>query len=141
MSVARPGQAFALRESFGLQSGLVPASEQGARRGQRLSSLLESSLGDRFFSWRGASGEKYVCSIFPVADEETVAIFSGAVVVGVARDASGARPICVLSSRQFDTGQGRVIRDEARAMGCVEWHVRFDASENQVRDLAASLLN
>jgi hypothetical protein len=141
MSVARIGHAFALRESFGLQSGLASASEQGARRGQRLGSLLESSLGDRFFSWRGASGENYVCSIFPVADEATVALFSSAVIVGVARNVSGARPICVLSSRQFDTRQGRVIRDEARAMGCAEWHVRFDASEDQVRDLAASLLN
>ena len=41
----------------------------GPLRGQALAALRSSELRDRFYSWRGGSGRRYVCSVFPAADQ------------------------------------------------------------------------
>ncbi len=122
----------------GYGAGFVENSP--APRGQALGALSSSHLLDRFYAWRGASGERYVCSIFSPEEEGIVADFSQAVVIGVARDVGGRRPICILSSRDFNSADGRSIRVEARTLGLVEWHVHFGAGD-VLRDLANSLMN
>jgi hypothetical protein len=117
------------------------ANENPPPRGQALGALRASELLNRFYSWRGASGERYVCSIFSLEEETIVADFSLAIAIGVARDGAWRRPVCLLSSREFETAPGRAIRDAARAHGVNEWHVHFGSGDAGLRDLAESLLN
>ncbi len=109
--------------------------------GKPLNSLQASDLRDHFYRWRGASNRRYVFSIFPRSEEATVAEFSEAVIIGVVNDASARQPICILSSRDFETEEGRLLRAEARSLGVNEWHVHFDVDSMCLRDLASVLLN
>jgi hypothetical protein len=103
--------------------------------------LRSSDLLDRFYSWRGASGNRYVCSIFSLEDEAIIADFVQAVAIGVARDAVGRRPVCILSTNDFDTKNGRAIRLDGCAHGVNEWHVHFGSGDAGLSDLANALLN
>lgn len=114
------------------------ASESFAPRGQELQSLAETeALRGRFFSWRGVSGRRYVCSVFQRGEEGFVADVECGVIVGVAPDGSGRRPVCVLGAGENIMG----LRRLARELGVVEWHVRFGADADAARDLSGSLLN
>ena len=115
--------------------------EAASPRGQALDSLRSLDSRDHFYSWRGASGDRYVCSVFRVADEAIVADFSQAIIIGVVGETSVRRPICILPSRDFETVEGRAIRAEVRALGVTEWHVHFGSDDAGLRDLTASLLN
>jgi hypothetical protein len=115
--------------------------EEPSPRGQALNALRASYLLDRFYSWRGISGERYVCSIFSLEEETIVAGFSQAVIIGVACDPRGRQPVCLLSCGEFASEVGRIIRSEARALGVTEWHVHFGSGDAVFRDLADSLLN
>jgi hypothetical protein len=117
------------------------AAEKSPPQGQTLDALRFSDLLDRFYSWRGASRTRYVCSIFTLEDEAIVADFVQAVVIGVARDAVGRRPVCVLSTNDFDTNYGRAIRTDGCALGVNEWHVHFGSGDAGLSDLANALLN
>lgn len=119
------------------------ASSAGARpgRGEELASLDSSDLRDRFYSWRAMSGRRYVCSIFRLDEETIVADFSRAIVIGVAREGAMRRPVCVLASDDFETVDGHIVRDDARALGVTEWHVHFAARDDDMRGLAIALLN
>lgn len=117
-----------------------------APRGQALVSLLASDdLRSRFYSWRGASGRRYVCSVFQRGEEGFVADVDNGLIIGVAADGSALRPLCVLSARDMiaDIGAGRrrSLREMAHEMGVAQWHVHFCADGEALRDLAASLLN
>jgi hypothetical protein len=112
-----------------------------APRGQSLASLPASDLGERFYAWRGASGARFVCSVFQAGETGIVADFSSALIVGVAREGALRRPVCVLSSREFEGVAGRAPWEAERALGVAEWHVHFCADEDKLCDLAASLLN
>jgi hypothetical protein len=115
------------------------AGTAASPRGQTLASLLSSELGDRFYCWRGASGARYVCSVFQSGEEAIVADFSQGLIIGVARDGAARRPICVLSSGDFESARGRELRAAARAHGVSEWHIHFGADDAKLNDLAASL--
>jgi hypothetical protein len=117
------------------------AAEKSPPQGQALDALRSSDLLDRFYSWRGASRERYICSIFTLEDETIIADFVQAVVIGVARDAVGRRPVCVLSTNDFDRKNGRAIRVEGRALGVNEWHVHFGCEDAGLSDLANALLS
>jgi hypothetical protein len=109
-------------------------------RGQELGSLAQSeALRGRFFSWRGASGRRYVCSVFHAGEEGFVADVTNGVVIGVAREGGAARPVCVLSARAG--GEKRPLRRMAQELGVAEWHVHFGAGEETLRDLSGSVLN
>ena len=111
-----------------------------AARGQELGSLAQSAgLRGRFFSWRGASGRRYVCSVFQAGEEAFVADVTNGVVIGVARDGVAARPACLLLAREG--GERRPLRELARELRITEWHVHFCAGEETLRDLCGSLLN
>lgn len=100
-------------------------------QGQGLAALCGSSLRDDFFSWRGASGRRYVCSVFPREEFAIVEQFEGVTLIGVAGRGAHRRALCVLSSRELR------VRGHA---GVDEWHVHFGDDERKRRDLAASLL-
>lgn len=110
----------------------------GASHGEALQSLNNAEeLRDRFFAWRGASGRRYVCSVFQTGEEGFVADVTEGVIVGVLRDAADARAVCL-----FRAGAGAgVLRQAAREFGVGEWHVLFGASDAAMQDLGASLLN
>jgi|APFre7841882630_1041343.scaffolds.fasta_scaffold40913_1 hypothetical protein len=117
------------------------ARNPGDRRGRPLEALRASCLLERFYCWRGVSGERYICSVFGMEEEGVVAGFSQFVAIGVAHEAMNRRPMCVLSARDFASAEGRQIRVEVQKLGVTEWHVHFGAGESEASDLAASLLN
>ena len=113
--------------------------EDSAPRGQALQSLAETdSLRSRFFSWRGASGRRYACSVFQSGEASFVADVTNGVVIGVAREGAATRPVCVFLAQERAR---RGLRQIARELGVAEWHVHFCADAASLRDLSASLLN
>jgi hypothetical protein len=109
-------------------------------RGQELDALAEANvLRGRFFSWRGGSGQRYVCSVFQRGEEAFVSDVESGVIIGVARDGAAARPVCVFGARQ--NGMRPTLRDLGRELGVTEWHVHFCEGSEAARDLAATLLN
>ncbi len=77
--------------------GLSPRTfNDSASRGEALRSLAETdSLRGRFFAWRGASGRRYVCSVFQSGEESFIADVTNGAVIGVAREGVTTRPVCV----------------------------------------------
>jgi hypothetical protein len=119
-----------------------PAAAASVIRGGGLAALHATPLRERFYSWRAGRGERYVCTIFSAEEEALVAGFARAVVIGVAREGAERRPVCVLSTEEFDAPSGRLARAAAIALGVNEWHVRFCALPVEVaRHLAKALLN
>ena len=115
--------------------------EDAAPRGQALQSLAETdSLRSRFFSWRGASGRRYVCSVFQSGEDSFIADVTNGVVIGVAREGATTRPVCVFLAQERARRPPR-LREIARELGVAEWHVHFCADAATLRDLSASLLN
>jgi hypothetical protein len=122
---------------------ISPRTFSGAApRGEALQSLADAdSLRGRFFSWRGASGRRYVCSVFQSGEESFIADVTNGVVIGVAREGAASRPVCVFLAQER-AGCGRhALRRIARELGVAEWHVHFCADAATLRDLSASLLN
>lgn len=113
-------------------------ARMGPARGEALQSLSAAEgLRDRFCSWRGVSGRRYVCSVFQAGEARFVAEVTEGLIVGVVRDGAWARAVS-LSRACADIG---VLREAAREFGVTEWHVLFGASDEAAQDLAASLLN
>lgn len=111
-------------------------------RGQALQSLAEAdSLRSRFYSWRGASGRRYVCSVFQSGEESFIADVTNGAVIGVARQGATIRPVCVFLAQDRARGDRYALRRIARELGVAEWHVHFCADAATLRDLSASLLN
>ncbi len=94
--------------------------EPSLDKGESLLSPATAGMSDNFYSWRGASGARYVASVFE------------------AREANARRALHVFASRDFDAPRGREPRAEPRALGCNEWRVRFNARSETFEDLAAS---
>ena len=106
--------------------------------GHSLASLDATDLGERFYSWRGASGARYICSVFPAAEASVVAGFNEGVVIGVRRDAASVRPICILCAADFSRADAGGIA--AQDVDVDEWHIYFAGGAHERRDLAWSLL-
>lgn len=127
--------------------GSLPGDNSGARagaapRGQALRSLAGAQgLRDHFFSWRGASGRRYVCSVFQAGEDGFVADVTNGVVIGVAREGSATRPVCVFVAEEEGRRDRYALRRMAREFNVSEWHVHFCADAATMRDLSASLLN
>jgi hypothetical protein len=109
--------------------------------GQALASLLTTDLRERFYSWRGLSGRRYICSVFSTAETAVVCEFTAAAVIGVAKAGAARRPVCVMSSREFPVWGDIGSREGAESHGVSEWHVHFGVDDFGLRDLAGSLLN
>jgi len=104
-------------------------------RGASLASLAQTKLHGAFYSWHGASGRRYVLSVFDGSDWMLVSDFESVAIVGVANDGATRRPICVLSPREL-RALGPALVEAAS-----EWHVLFAADEAAMKDLAGSLMN
>jgi len=99
-----------------------------------LGCLAGAALGARFHSWRGASGRRYVCPVFPVrADAELGGLpeFDEAIALAVSRDDKGRRRrIAFIDCCWRD---GRFAGDacavgEALSAGASEWHIHLLAN-------------
>lgn len=99
--------------------------------GLPLASLVGSRMASRFYSWLGLSGARYVCTIFGAGEEETLACFEGAIVIGVSQRDGVRRPVCVLKpSESIKHGSTRLAA--ALTMGVNEWHLHFSSDLRQV---------
>jgi hypothetical protein len=124
-----------------LAKALREAALGASASGQALASLVTSDLRERFYSWRGTSGRRYICSVFSAADSAVVWEFTAAAVIGVAKVGAARRPVCVMSSREFPLCGDIASREGAESHGVSEWHVHFGVDEEGLRDLAGSLLS
>lgn len=119
-----------------------PGPESTIGRDAPLGCLAGAPLAARFHSWRGASGRRYVCSIFPVrADAELGGLpdFDDAIALAVSSDGRGRRRrlavIDLVRSEGRFAGDRRAAR-EALGAGASEWHVHLLAGDGDARRMA-----
>ncbi len=118
---------------------IVPGFRAPAPLGRQLESLEDSeALRNRFFAWKGASGRRYVCSVFQAGEAAFVADVTEGLIIGVAREGA-KRPVAII--RAGSAGDGPALWAMARELGVTEWHVLFCPDADAMRDLSASLLN
>jgi len=103
-----------------------------------LESLAGGALAARFHAWRGASGRRYVFSVFPAnCDEPDAGLpdFADSIAIAAAIDRSGGRRLVALC--RCESGSNLEIRaafiGKALAAGAVEWHVHLLATEPELR--------
>ncbi len=108
-----------------------------APMGLPLQALRACSLQDRFYSWSGLSGKRYVCTVFKIGDESALRDFASAAVIGVSNSGGHRRPICVLQPSDFGTSEGRHAVEAALTLGANEWHLHFT---EDLKKLAADLI-
>lgn len=129
-------------------TGATPMATNGSSRnpayrvapqGLPLASLTDCALQDRFYSWLGLSGTKYVCTVFAILDASAIGEFSDAAVIGVARHDGVRRPVCVLQPSDFTRFASHPFVQAAIKLGVNEWHVHFSADHRKLaEDLAAA---
>ena len=119
------------------RTGIIPPSCRA--KGGRLVALEGSDLANLFYCWTGQSGARHVCRVIPIEQEATIADYIDVVAIAVLRSGDLRRPLCVLSTRIFDTAAGRAQRARAHMAGCTEWHVYFGDDSYSMQDLTAGL--
>jgi hypothetical protein len=109
--------------------------------GEALAALGDEALAPRFRSWRGASGRRYIVSVY---DADACPAYCDAVLIAAAVDPNGRRRALALA----DTGVfpepliARVRRSLSEAAGRLEFHLHLLAASPVERraaldDLAA----
>ncbi|MEJ0095295.1 MAG: hypothetical protein WDN46_18390 [Methylocella sp.] len=104
-----------------------------------LDCLMGRALAAHFHAWRGASGKRYVCSVFPVTSNDWLGglpQFDAAVALAVGVDGEGQRTRVNTvelswSEGQF-TGDLTCVRAALRAGAC-EWHIHLLAENPRAR--------
>ncbi len=103
-----------------------------------LASLAGGDLAERFHSWRGRSGRRYICSVFRVEHHSADAglpDFEAAIAIAVKTDVLGNRQ--VVGFCQCEHGFGPVARNAfvmaAIAAGAQQWHVHLLTADPQKR--------
>ncbi len=81
-----------------------------------LASLAGGDLAERFHSWRGRSGRRYICSVFRVehhTEDAGLPDFAAAIVIAVKTDAAGNRKVVgFLPMRtRLRPGRAQCLRD------------------------------
>jgi hypothetical protein len=106
-----------------------------------LASLAGGDLAERFHSWRGRSGRRYICSVFRVehhSENAGLPDFEAAIVLAVKTDVAGNRQ--VVGFCQCEHGFGPVARrtfaSAAIAAGAQQWHVHLLTADPQKRRAA-----
>ena len=105
---------------------------------QALTGLAGSDLSERFRSWRGVSGRRYIFSVFNEAASPGSASdssFTDAVVIAASRDRSGARRIVHIGATDGMPDllfRGRALA-QARENGATEIHVHLLAATRAER--------
>jgi hypothetical protein len=107
-----------------------------------LGSLAGGNLASRFHAWWGASGRRYVCSVFHVESSEVdfgLPDFAEAIVLAVASDADGHRRL--LSLGHFEAATEAAARQQfvaaAIAAGATEWHIHLMTVDDEERRAVA----
>lgn len=132
--------ASAVTDSLPTRTVERPMPPADRRRNAALESLAGVALAARFHAWRGNSGQRYICSIFPVTAEPDAGLpdFTEAVVIAAACEDDGTRRLVGL--RQCEKGANPYAREsfiiEALAAGASEWHIHLLASEEMQRRAA-----
>ncbi len=98
--------------------------------GAPLGSLTGNELANRFYCWLGLSGTSYVCTVFRAGEEEALASFNRAAIIGVAQRDEVRRPVCVLQPE--DLTNESVRRVAAVSLGVNEWHAHFSEDRRQL---------
>ena len=98
---------------------------EAARRPSPLLALAGHALSERFHCWRGASGRRYVATVFAQP-----AMVSDALVLAVQRLPGGARILLGMA----DSGDG--LAACSRIAGANEWHVHLMAATAAERSMA-----
>jgi hypothetical protein len=132
--------AYSQSSTFGVRLHVDKHYRNQRDKGGELSSLARTqSLRDRFFSWRGLSGQSYVCSIFKSGEDAFVADITHGVAIGVVRSHVDVRALYVTQLGQYDNCAQ--LREIGRELGVNEWHVHFSNSDGVFEDLTGSLLS
>ncbi len=119
-------------------SAFLDSGRFAGTTGLPLKALTECSLQDRFYSWAGLSGKRYVCTVFEIGDDTAIYDFGDAVVIGVVNSSAHRRPICVLRPSDFRISGRRHAVEAALALGANEWHIHFTPDYGKLAtDLAA----
>jgi len=129
-----PGFADAERfESLRLRSAAANAP---------LDCLAGGALASRFHAWRGLSGRRYICSVFPARRNAWLGglpEFDDAVTIAVKRDAHGELRRIMVFEPCWSDGRFRGDPDcvnEALSAGGCEWHVHLLAKSPEARRTA-----
>jgi hypothetical protein len=119
-----------------------PTPEAARSREAPLGCLAGAPLAARFHSWRGASGRRYICSVFPVRDDAELGglpDFEGAIALAVSRDSRGRRrrlAVLDLCWRDGRFAGDRQAAGEALSAGACEWHIHLLAEDGDARSAA-----
>ena len=102
-----------------------------------LAALSRTGLEDLFRVWAGASGRRYICSVYPLS--EPPAFDCGrAIVAAVRKSAAGAAIVFVFQPCAADEADElRRWAQKARQRGANEWHVHLLAESPAARHFAA----
>ena len=117
-----------------VETTVSPPSHHRPALNQPLVGLVGSDLSRRFLHWRGASGRRYLFSIFPLhhaASIDEAPRFHDAVVLAVMRDAAGERRILVADETGAlpDLFYASAQLRDAVAAGANEIHVHLLADD------------
>ena len=102
-----------------------------------LAALESTGLEDLFRFWRGVSGRRYVCTVYPV---DAPPAFDGAraVVLAVRKSGDGAEIAFVFRPGPHSGDEDFLVwARKARQCGASEWHVHLLANTSAARDFAA----
>jgi hypothetical protein len=108
-----------------------------------LACLDRTGMEDFLRSWRGASGRRYICSVYAIG-AQPVFDFERAVVAAVRREDDGAKILFAFQPGPEAERDGlRHWTEQARREGADEWHVHLlagspEARESALRDLACA---
>jgi hypothetical protein len=103
-----------------------------------LAALVRTGLEDLFRVWAGASGRRYICSVYPLG--EPPAFDCGRAIVAAVRKsaAGGAAIVFVFQPGAADEADElRRWAQKARQRGANEWHVHLLAESPAARQFAA----
>lgn len=107
-----------------------------AARHRPLACLDRTGLEGLFQSWLGASGRRYVCSVYSI-DAPPSFDCARAIVAAVRMNADGASIAFVFHPGEAaENGDLRLWAQKARACGASEWHVHLLAASKEERDCA-----
>jgi hypothetical protein len=87
-------------------------------------------------SWRGASGRRYICSVYAIG-EPPVFDLERAIVAAVRKGEDGCSIVFVFQpGREAESDRLRPWAEEARRLGAEEWHVHLLAGSPEEQDFA-----
>lgn len=106
-----------------------------------LASLSRTGLEKLFHSWQGASGRRYICSVY-APGEPPAFDCRRAIVAAVRREARGATLLFAFAPGPDEAGDDlRFWTQRARAAGANEWHVHLLAETAEERAFVLSDLS